>query len=241
MTLHSTSLAPDWKTPLILIRGVAQDIGIRLRDAGAVVTPASGTVSLYRDTGGSNLYVSAAVTPGATSTAALSAIPSTESLSAEWIAKWVMVSASLTYTFRQRAILVGTGIYPRISDEDLYTDEPSLQHRTRMPEGQTSWGTQIGEAWAAIICDLTSRGKRPWLAVDDLDLRTWHKYATLAMVCAAIPAEPGSHYATAAERYRHEARNAALTCRIEYEEAPVVHRGVGRSVIPCAPRRPYPW
>lgn len=241
MTLHSQSLSPDWKTPLILVRGVAQEIGIRLRDAGAVVTPASGSVSLYRDTLATDLYYSGALTPGPTSTRALAAIPATEGLSADWVASWPIVHAGLTYTFRQRAILVGQQISPRISDEDLYTIEPDLRLPARLPAGQTSWQAQISEAWAWIVNSLTARGKQPWLAVDMLDLRGLHLYASLASVCAAIPSPAGGHYADAAPRYRADARRLLLELSIEYEAEPSTHTAAGPSVIPLAPRGRPSW
>ncbi len=241
MTLHSSSLAPDWKTPLIIVRGIAQDIGIRLRDAGSVVTPASGTVGLYRDVGETNAYLSpAALTPGATSTYALPAVTASEPLSSEWVAVWSFVYGGLTYRRRQRAILVGTAIGPRVSDEDLYSEEPTLRHPARLPEGQTSWQPQISAAWVEILNSLTDRGKQPWLAIDDLDLYQWHRKLSLAKACAAIPDDDG-HFGRGASRYRREAAAAEIVCSITYETTPGVNRNVGPSVIPCAPSGRPRW
>jgi hypothetical protein len=242
VTLHSSSLAPDWKTPLIIVRGISQDLGIRLRDAGSVVTPTSGTVALYRDVGETDTYLApTALTPGATSLYTLPAVAASEALASDWVAIWPIVSGALTYRFRQRALLVGTAIHPRVSDEDLYGEEPTLRHPARLPEGQTSWQPQISDAWVEILNSLTARGKQPWLSIDDLDLYRWLKKLSLAKACAAIPDEAGGHYSLAASRYRKEAGIAEVTCTINYETSPGVNRNAGPSVIPCAPRGRPVW
>ena len=218
------------------------DAGLRLRDAGAVVTPDDDpAVSFYRDSGAADLYASGTAAKGTTSLFPLSAVASTEALSADWLATWALEVSGAAYFFRQRVLLVGTPISPRVSDEDLYSEEPDLQHPSRLPINQTDWSKQILEAWYDVIRELTRRGKKPWLAVDLLDLYRWHLRAALARACGAVPSEAGGHYAEAASRYRHEAREAALVCAIEYEDESQVGKAAGRSVIPCAPLRRSRW
>lgn len=201
-----------------------------------MVTPTSGTVALYRDTAGGNTYLAAsAITVGTTSIYTLPAIAASEPLSSLWTAAWSVVYNTLIYGFRQRAVLVGSRLTPRVADEDLYSLEPDLRHPARLPTGQTSWQTQVSQAWASILRQLTAAGKRPWLAVDDSDLYEWHLREALAMACAAIPGEQGSHYQAAAARYRQESRRAELECRIEYEDEPGYNRAVGPCIIPAAP------
>jgi len=242
VTLHSQTLSPDFKIPLIVPRGVAWDLGLRLRESGSEVTPDSASVSIYRDTGALDLYVaSGALTPGTTTLYAMSAIPSTESLSLDWIAVWTVVHGGNTYPIRQRFCLVGTPLMPRVDQEDLYDDEPDLRQPARMPEGQTTWSQQVGAAWNDIVNTLTRRGKKPWLIVDDSDLYHWHYYAALSKVCAAIPGEAGSHYKEAAIRYRAEAARRELALSVEYEDNPGSRAAIGPSVYPCAPRGRPVW
>lgn len=235
MTLHSQSLTPDWKTRLVVPRGVLWPIGIRLRESGAVVTPSAASVSLYRDTSASSLYVaSGALTPGATTEYALT-VASSEALSSDWIAVWAATVATVVYSWRQRVYLVGSPLAFRVDQEDLYGTEPDLRHPARLPAGQTTWTPQILAARDAITQRLTATGKRPWLAVDASDLYQLELAEALALACAAIPSQAGSHYAEAAARHRAEAARLELTLGVEYEDAPSVTRAVGPTMYPAAP------
>lgn len=236
MTLSSQSLAADLHRPLIIVRGRAQDLPLRLREAGVDVTPASGTVALYRDALQSSTYLApAALTPGATSYYPLPAVPATEALSANWVATWTWIASTVTYSDRQRVVLVGQELRPRVSVDDLYGPEPDLRHPARIPAGQTTHQPQISSAWDDILSDLTRRGRQPWLAIDAGDLYQLHLLRSLARVCGAIPGAPDSHYQQAASRYRREAEAAFIGLSIEYEAEQGTSRAAGPSVIPLAP------
>jgi len=245
MTLHSPTLAADLRRPLIIVRARAQDLPLRLREASGDVTPASGTLALYRGavqgeaTG--DLYVTGAITPGSTSTYALSAVPTTEALSSLWSAVWTWVYGGVTYSDRQRAVLVGQDLRPRVSVDDLYLEQPDMRHPARLPSGQSSWQPQITAAWDEILQQLTATGKQPWLSVDAADLYRWHLLLSLSRCCAAIPGGTDSHYQSAAARYRAEADRAELQVTIEYESNPGTSVSVGPSVIPLAPRGRPAW
>lgn len=236
MTVASRSIALDARLPLLILRGQAQDLGFRLRDGGSTITPTSGTVYLYRESGMSNLYTSGAITPGTTSTYTLGAIPTTEALSADWVAKLVVVYSSITYTFRQRAILVGTLPYPRVDVEDLYGGDgvPELRHPSRLPAGQTSWAPQVSAAWDEILRILTQTGKRPWLAIDDSDLYHIHLLTSLRNACSSVIETTGYFVGKAAELKRM-VEDAWTTLTIEYEDASGYAKTAGRPLIPCAP------
>jgi hypothetical protein len=243
LTLHSQKLAPDWKIAEVIPVDIEFDLGLRLREGNEVITPDSDPeVEVYRDSGAADLYTSGTATKGETSLFALGAVPSaTEALSSDWLIVWRVFVGGLEYVFRRRAVLVGMPISPRVSDEDLYSEKPDLAHPSRLPIGQEDWSKQILEGWYDVVRDLTRRGKKPWLAVDLLDLYRWHKKHSLARACAAVPSEAGGHYAEEASRFRNEASVAALECDIEYAAESQIAPNVGRSVIPCAPIRRSRW
>jgi len=242
MTLSSPSLAADLHLPLIIVRGQVQDLPLRLREAGVDVAPSSGTVALYRDAGLTSAYLSpAAITPGSTSYYSLPAVPATEALSALWVALWGWSYGGVAYSDRQRVVLVGQELRPRVSVDDLYPEQPDLRLPARVPPGQSTWQPQISSAWDEILQALTARQRQPWLAIDAADLYRWHLLLSLSRACGAIPTEAGSHYQEAASRYRAEARSAELALTIEYEASPGTSKAVGPCVIPLAPRGRPAW
>lgn len=243
MTLHSQTLSPDWKVPQIVQRGVTTPLGLRLRDAGTVVTALATAISVdvYTDSGETDLFVSSgALTPADTTEYDLVTTASTD-LSMDWVARWSDTYAGREYTHRQRVCIVGTMLSPRLDVEDLYTEEPDLRHAARLPAGQTSWSPQILAGWYDLIGRLTRRGAQPWLSVDLSDVYQWHLYLSLVRACSAIPSAAGSHYAEAAARYRAEAHRRELQLTIEYETTGGTHTAAGPSVIPLAPRGRPAW
>ena len=161
MTLSSPSLAPDWRHPAILVRGVDQTVGMRLRLAGVVQTPTACTLAVYRDTARTDLYSAPTVTPGTTSTADTAVIPTTEPYSNQWVLGWSPTVGGVAYYFQRRALLVERAPEPRVDQEDFRTFEPELLTAARIPKGQTTWTPQILEAWYQVIRSLTAAGNSP--------------------------------------------------------------------------------
>jgi hypothetical protein len=243
MTLHSPSLAPDWKTVEVVRRGSTWPLGLRLRQAGVVVTASATAISvdIYKDTAESTSFASSgAITPADLTEYDL-VTTSTEDLSLDWVARWSYTYAGVTYQERQRICIVGTVPRPRVDPEDLFSEQPDLQHAARLPAGQDDWTPQIVAAWYDMIGRLTRRGKQPWLSIDTSDLYHLHLYMALAKCCAAIPSAAGQHYATKADEYRAESIRRENTLTIEYETDAGTNRSVGPCVIPLAPAGRPSW
>ena len=245
MTLRSPTISPDWRHPAILERAVDQDLPIRLRDGASVVTPSSGIGTVYKQVADpaslpTPVY-SGAVVAGATSLLSVPAVAASEPLSSDWSATWVMepVTGGPTCTFRQRVFLVGYLPYPRVAEEDLLRIVPEIRLPARRPN-QADWSPQIGEAWYQVLRYLTGSGQKPWAAIDGSDLYEWHLREALALCCGAIPGDESGFFARKAAEFRSEALLARSTCRIEYEETPLVRTATRGSVIPCAPAG-RPW
>ena len=233
MTL-SLSLRPDWRYPALIQIGVATIVGLRLRQGGVVVTPASGSLTVYRS---GTSYATPAVTVGTTSTATVPAIASTTAPEEGWRLDWSATISGVSYQFSQSALLVGSIPALLIDDEDLYREVPDLNHSTRYPSGQTSWNPQVEEAGFAVLQRLTSDGRRPWLSVDPTDLRRWQLCEALARACGSIVSD--GYFANEATRWRSEAIRAAETCRITYATSPTNHDSQG--MIRCGAQGRPRW
>lgn len=246
MTLLARTLSPDWgQAPEIIERTVAQRLEMRLRAAGAVVAPTSGTLAIYRDVSEDSAYLSpVAYTPGDTSYYSLPAVSSSESLTDQWVEVWTAVSGGVTGRWRRRCWLVGYAPTPRVDAEDLYAVVPELRHPARLPAGQTSWSPQILRAWDTILQVLTGRGKRPWLTIDGADLYAWHQVLSAHLACDAVVSDEGAYFSRRSRELRQDAIRAEQTLRISYEETPTERTAVGPSVISLAPpdgRRGLAW
>lgn len=235
MTLHSPSLAPDWKIPLLIRAGSTRSAWLRLRQGGEVVTKDCTAIStkVYKDTSASTLFSdSGALTPADTTE-----FPITpgDDLSLDWIARWSWTYGGVTYQDTQRVCVVGQLPVSRVALEDLYDEEPDLRHAARLPQGQADFTPQILSAYYDIIKRLTRRGKEPWKSIDPGDFYEWHKAKSLAKSCGAIPSAAGQHYYEAAARYRALADRLYHTLTIERDDSPGEHRAAGPSVVPLAP------
>lgn len=243
MTLLSPGLAPDWKSPLLIRQGSTRAAWLRLRLAGEVVTDDCSAISVnvYRDTSANNLFDSSGALTPAETTEFDVVVPSSESLSLDWIALWSYTYDGVSYEERQRICVVGQIPSSRLDQSDLYDEEPDLRLPARLPQGQTDWSPQILAAWYDILDRMTSRDKKPWLLVDSTDLFHWHKYEALYRCCSAIPSAAGTHYAEAAKRYRAEASRRELTLGVEYEDNTGTHKPVGPGVYRAGAKGRPSW
>jgi hypothetical protein len=243
MTLRSSSIALDARYPLLIERGIAQDIPFRLRDGSVVITPMSGAVALHRSlpdptNPASTLYYSGAVTAGSTSLLALPAVATSEPLSTDWIALGAFIAGGLTYNFRQQVFLVGQLPYFRVSDEDIWGGDgvPELRLSQRRPQGQTDWSPQTEAARLEIMRAMTGHGSKPWETIDLSDLYEWHISLTVAKCCGSVPSDELGYFGRKAKEYMQRAQLAQANCKITYESTPSIRMPPRSSVIPCSPR-----
>ena len=105
-----------------IVRAKAQTIECAVYRDGALVAPASGTVTVY-DEGGSEIVDAAAVTVASSiATYAITAamVPATLSLSDDWAIHWNLTfSSGQVDKFRRAACLVKASLKPVITDADL--------------------------------------------------------------------------------------------------------------------------
>lgn len=221
MTLAPSTIRPDFRHPVLLHRGNTTVVPFRLRQGGALLTPASGTVDVYRALD-QVFALGLALTPGTTSTATVPLIVSAEAIGEGWSIRLNVTIGTSSYSWRQSAIVVGDIPSPVIDDEDLYVEQAEL--RRRFPEGQTNWNPQIDEGWQELLYSLTSGGRQPWNSINSVDAREAHKALSLAKACGNIISEDG-FFERKAKEWADKAANAIAAIRMTYEDLPTVHKG----------------
>ena len=142
--------------------------------AGTLTAPASGTVTIYE--GGTVLVDAAAVTvtaSTATYNVTAATLPSTLSLSDEWLIVWSLVLAGSTHIFQRPAALVRRELHPVVTPDDLtalHQDASSL-----LAAGQTL-ADFLDQAWDMVQRRLLAVGRRPYLILSDFALFDCHRH-----------------------------------------------------------------
>ena len=166
--------------PEIIEAGRDNVVSCPVYNAGAIVAPSAGTLTIYNS---QNVAVSAgSVTfPGGVAQATVTA----SALSAYqpgdgWRFEWALTISSVVYTFRRDGSLVYRRLYPVVTDVDLMRSHTDLARR--MPSTEASYQDYLDEAWARIESQLINTGKRPWLVMAPSALRDVHVYQTLVLI-----------------------------------------------------------
>ncbi len=177
-TLYSARLEPyEW-----VQKGRDNVIKCPIYRDGALVAPASGTVSVYDDSNtaqvdGAAVTVSGSVAQYTIPTATLSGLE----YATGWRIEWVLSLSSVSHTFRQEAAHVRAPLWPIISDTDLrdgrYSDLDDLR-----PSGVSSYQTYIDAAWRDVLDRLIAEGKWPHYIVTAAALRLPHLHRSLELI-----------------------------------------------------------
>jgi hypothetical protein len=167
--------------PEVVEAGVDNIITCPVYRDGALVAPASGTVTVYNAANvavvsGASVSVVSSVATYTVTSAALAG----QSKGDGWRVEWALTIASVVHTFRRDAALVYRRLYPVVTDADLLRLHTDLSRR--MPSTETSYQDYLDEAWASIEGRLIASGKRPWLVLAPSALRDVHLFATLARI-----------------------------------------------------------
>ena len=182
---------------------------------GALVAPASGTVSIW-NASGTAIVSAAAVTITANVATYTILDATTTALPVEdgWRFEWALTFASPAevHTFRQDGALVRRRLYPVVTDADLvrlHSDLLATSTDAIVPSG---WDAQdyIDETWADIDGKLVAAGNFPNLIMSPSALRSSHLYMTLAAIFRDLSTSAGAEgkYANLAEHYDSRAADA---------------------------------
>jgi hypothetical protein len=166
--------------PEILEAGRNNVVSCPIYNAGALVTPASGVLTIYDP---QNVAISAGsvtVVGGVAQATVTASALSANQPGDGWRFEWALTISGTAYTFRRDGSLVYRRLYPVVTDADLLRSHTDLARR--MPTTETSYQDYLDEAWARIESQLINTGKRPWLIMAPSALRDCHTYQTLVLI-----------------------------------------------------------
>ena len=241
--------SPHLPTRAYIERDRVTVLSVQMYAAGSLVTPTSGTVTIYN--GANEAVVSAAaITTGSTSTYAVqTSSVASQVYGAGWRVEWSLVMPdTYTHLVRQSASLVRVRLACPVSDVDILAAHPELS--SYYPSGQSSYSTQIGMVWEDAQGWLEGKGRRPYLVTDASALRPWLRAACLAVVCRmqAGDGDAANKWAQLADLYEARAIAERDNLTLEYDETDSglvdpIRRAATRPTLWLggSPRRPYPW
>lgn len=177
-TLHSVRFTG----PTVIERGQPSVITAPVWLAGALVAPASGTVTIYDDSNTVIVSAAAVTITSSIATYTVLAATTTSLTPAEgWRVVWTLnLTGGEQINAATDAVLALRRIRPVVTDNDLIRYHPELD-RLR-PSTEASYQDYLDSSWLEIESRLIGSGKRPWLIISAHSLRNIHLYATLALV-----------------------------------------------------------
>jgi len=190
--------------PDLIERGVTGVLRCPMYRSGALVSPTSGTVTVFDASGTAVVDEATATITG--NVATYSWTPSTSlTLGERWRVRWVLVMPDgVTHRPENEAALVRARLYCPITEADLYRVESALDPSGAAPlTSLSSYADKIDEAWAQIQLRLIETGNRPNLIIGPSALRQ----VTLDLALALCFADVGSRvtnpvHAETSMRYR---------------------------------------
>lgn len=193
--------------PDLIVRGRSHVLRAPVYRAGALMSPASATVTVYD---GSGNAVAAITSAAATITASvatytisantLSSYPLGEGWQVEWV---ITLSDGTVLPVVNSAALVRIALLPVVTDLDLYRRVPALDpSRADAQESRQSYQDTLDEAWTEIQLRMISRGNRPNLIREPSALRACHLYLTLALIYEGEETRLAQAYGDQATYYR---------------------------------------
>lgn len=212
MSLDSAPYSARIPTPYDLVRGQATTIRCPVYRDGALVSPSSGTCTVY-DGSGSVVSTGATTLTGSTSTYTFT--PSSSlTLGEGWRVEWSLTISAVIHTFRSDASLVRMALYPVISDQDLFRRVSGLNPAGAAPLSTlTTYQDFLDEAWTILVLRLISKGNRPALISSPSALRECHVLLSLSLIFEDFAIRLRESFAEDAARFRehYEAEWARLS------------------------------
>mgnify|MGYP003147457114 FL=1 len=171
---QQTAYSHSHGLPDFIVRAKTQTLECPVYSGSTLTAPSSGTVTIYE---GSTVLVDAAAVTITADIAiySLSAatIPTTLSLSDNWLIVWELVIGGETHTFQRTAALVRRELHPVVTPADvsaLHQDASSL-----LASGQTL-ADFLDQAWDMLQRRLLAVGRRPYLVLSDFALFDSHRH-----------------------------------------------------------------
>jgi len=171
---QQTAYSHSHGLPDFIVRAKTQTLECPVYSGSTLTAPSSGTVTIYE---GSTVLVDAAAVTITADIAIYSlgaaTIPTTLSLSDNWLIVWELVIGGETHTFQRTAALVRRELHPVVTPADvsaLHQDASSL-----LASGQTL-ADFLDQAWDMLQRRLLAVGRRPYLVLSDFALFDSHRH-----------------------------------------------------------------
>jgi hypothetical protein len=195
----------------MIVRGRAHVIECPVYRTGALVTPSSGTVSVYDPTDTAVISAQSVTITNSVATYSISSgTLSSYSYSDGWRVEWSLTMADTSIVSpRNDAALVRNGLWPVITDSDLVRRCPALDPNAASGiTSSVSYQYAIDEAWTEIQLRLIAKGNRPTLILEPSALRAAHMFLTLAIVFEGEQTRLSAAWTDRAVDYRAQYKDA---------------------------------
>jgi len=211
---QQTAYSHSHGLPDFIVRAKTQTLECPVYSGSTLTAPSSGTVTIYE---GSTVLVDAAAVTITADIAIYSlgaaTIPTTLSLSDNWLIVWELVIGGETHTFQRTAALVRRELHPVVTPADvsaLHQDASSL-----LASGQTL-ADFLDQAWDMLQRRLLAVGRRPYLVLSDFALFDSHRHLAAYLLFNDAASSVGDgRWAERAEhhldRYEQEWSRLSLT------------------------------
>jgi hypothetical protein len=215
-----TTTEPTYQARLPAIdsieRGLSNTLSCPIYDDGALVAPASGTVSIYDPTNAA--VVDGASVAIANSTATYTyAAPTTLELAEGYRVIWTLSIGGVDHVFRNAAEVVRHRLYNPVTDLDVYRHAPALDPNGNDPiTRDTSVDAQLTEAFAIVEQKLRERGRRPHLVFNPSAVRLAVIHCALALKFRSLSHRSGDNYADRAAEHEKLFRGELDTMQLTY-------------------------
>jgi hypothetical protein len=230
--------------PDLIVRGRAHVLECPVYRTGALVTPSSGTVSLYDPTetavvSAASVTITSSVATYSLSSGTLSAYNYSEGWRVEWS---LTLPDGAIVSPRNDASLCRNGLWPVITDSDLVRRCAALDPNAASGiTSAASYQYAIDEAWTEIQLSLIAKGNRPNLIMEPSALRTAHLFLALSIVFENEQTRLSGAWTDRAVDYRAQYKQAwdSLSFRYATDDASAadMSRKAARPITWLASRR----
>lgn len=225
MSLYDQRHTVRFALPDLIVRGRDHIVYAPVYLDGAIVVPSSATAVVYDAAGTLVVTLTATVPATGLTYATISAATTTSlTLGERWRIEWaITLSGGTVLRPRNDAALVRAGLWPVITDADLYRRCGALDPSGSAPiTSQTHYQDQLDEAWTEINLALIAVGNRPNLIMEPSALRQAHLYLTLALIFEGLlQSRLDDAYRQQGQDYRrqYEAAWSAVSPRYDVTDA----------------------
>lgn len=230
--------------PDLIVRGRAHVLECPVYRTGALVSPSSGTVSVYDPTETAVISAQSVTITNSVATYSISSGTLTSYGFADgWRVEWSLTMADASIVSpRNDAALCRNGLWPVITDSDLVRRCPALDPNAASGvTSSSSYQYALDEAWTELQLRLIAKGNRPNLIMEPSALRAAHMFLTLAIVFEGEQTRLSGAWTDRAADYRAQYKDAwdALAFRYATDDSTAADtsRKAARPITWLASRR----